>query len=109
MRAPRGHGRTRGPPRRCRSAAGRCWLRRTWSGAGSGSAGLEQPLVLDGVKSPVTPGVAPEQPPAGQDKPSEYAESADRLRGIFRARGVVLAALSDQRRDEPLIEPDRQD
>ena len=70
----------------------------------AGDSGLEQPLVLDGIEPPVAPGVAAQQPPAGQDKPAQYAELADRLRGVFRARRVVLAALPEQRRDQPLVQ-----
>ncbi len=65
-------------------------------------------LLLDGVKPAVAPGVAAEDPPAGQNQPAEYAELVDRLRGILRARRVVLAPRSHQRRDQPLIDPDRQ-
>ena len=39
----------------------------------------------------MAPRVASQQPPAGQDESAEYAESRDRLRGVFRARRVVLA------------------
>ena len=55
----------------------------------------------------MTPGIAPKQPPAGQSKSAEYAESLNGLRGIFRARGVVLAPRAEQRRDQALVEPDR--
>jgi hypothetical protein len=79
------------------------------SGGRRRRSGLEQPLVLDGIESPVAPGVTSEQPPGGQDKASEYAESTNRLRGVFRAGRVVAAALSERRRNQSLIQPDRQD
>ena len=75
---------------------------------GAAARGLEQALILDWIESPGTPRVAAQQPPAGQDKSAEYAESGDRLRGVLRARRVVLAALPHDRREQSLVEPDRQ-
>ena len=42
---------------------------------GAGARRLEQPLLLDWVEPPVAPGIAAQQPPAGEDEPAEYAES----------------------------------
>ncbi len=42
-------------------------------------------------------------------QPPEYAESTDRLRGVFRARRVVIAPVPEHRREQPLVQPDRQD
>src|SRR5947209_7497478 len=52
-------------------------------------------------------GVAAQQPPGRQYQPSEYAESHDRLHGVFRARGIELAARAERRRDGRLIELER--
>ena len=40
---------------------------------------------------------------------AEYAVPPDRLRGVARARGLVLAAAREQRRDQPLVDADRRD
>src|SRR4051794_32540393 len=51
-------------------------------------------------------GVAAQQAPTGQDDAAEYAVPRDRLYGVARARGLVLAAPRQRRRDEALIEAD---
>ena len=100
-------GRTSAPPRTRRSAAGRCWRRSgAWSACGCGRSRPEQALLVHRVEPSVAPGITAQQPPPGQHEPAEYAESVDRLHRVLGARGVVLAAVSEQRRDQqPLVGP----
>src|SRR5437868_11975486 len=76
---------------------------------GRGRRQTEETLILDRVVAAVTPRVAAQQPPAGQDQAPEYAEAADRLRGVGRAGGLVLAAAREERRDHALVGDDRRD
>src|SRR5215210_5899749 len=68
---------------------------------------MEQALLLDGVEAAVTPGVAAQEPPAGQHDAAQYAVGPDGLQRVGRARRVVLAALSQRGRDRPPVEADR--
>src|SRR4051794_27567658 len=71
-----------------------------------GSTALEQPLVLRVVNAAVAPGIAAEQPPAGEKRPFEKAVLAQRIERVLRAGRVVLAAVAEQRADSPAIHVD---
>src|SRR3954454_5859584 len=71
-------------------------------------ARAEQALGLDGVESAVAPRVAAQDPPPGQDDSTQYAVALDGLDGVGRARGLVLAARRQRRRDEGAPQRDRQ-
>jgi hypothetical protein len=78
------------------------------SGTWRWCSGPEQPLVFHGVKSSAAPGIAAQQPPAGEHDSTEYAESLNGLDRVFRTAGVVTTALAEQRGEQPLIEPKRE-
>jgi hypothetical protein len=67
----------------------------------------EQALILDRIQPSVTPRVTTKHPPAGEDKPAQYAESLHRLRRVLRAGRVVLAARPEHGREQALIRPQR--
>src|SRR2546430_13931711 len=69
--------------------------------------GLEQALLLHGVISPVTEGVAAQKAPGGQDDSPPDPECADCIKRVARAGGLVLAAPGERRRDQALIDHDR--
>src|SRR5271166_5170970 len=75
--------------------------------AASIGTGPENSLGLRRIVSPVAPRVAPQQPPPCEHQAPKYAELPDRLHRIARARGLVLAASRQQRRDQALVEHDR--
>src|SRR4051812_14571972 len=53
---------------------------------------LEEPLALDRVVPAVAPGVASQQPPAGEHRAAHHAVRADGVDRVRRARRMVLAA-----------------
>ena len=60
------------------------------------------------VDPSVRPRVTAQQAPARERQPAQHAVLADRERGVLRAARVVLAGVRrDERRDQPLVEPDR--
>src|ERR1035438_8939172 len=64
----------------------------------------EDSLGLDGIVTAVAPRVAPEQPPPGEHHALKYAVLPDRVYGVVRAGGLILAAPGNGRRDEPAVE-----
>src|SRR3954452_15818762 len=55
------------------------------------------------VDAAVTPRVATEQPPAGENRALDEAELTQRIERVLRARRVVLAAVAEQRADRPAV------
>ena len=53
-----------------------------------GGRRTEEALLLDRVVAAVTPRVAAQQPPAGEDQAPEYAEPPDGLRGVAPSRSA---------------------
>ena len=70
-------------------------------------AGLEHSLGLHRIVSAVAPWVAPQQAPPREHQAPKYAVLPDRLDRVARARGLVLAAARDRRRDHALVDHDR--
>src|SRR5262249_48720454 len=71
--------------------------------------GAKQFLVFYEVDAAVAPGVAAEEPPGGEDDPSEYAVAPDGGHGVLRAGRMVLAPAREGRRHGALVEADRGD
>src|SRR5262249_60553578 len=61
------------------------------------------------VNSAVAPRIAPEQPPAGEDRPLHEAVLPQRVERVLRAGRVVLAAVSEQWAGRPAVDPDKTD
>ena len=66
--------------------------------------GPEHSLGLDRIVSAVAPRVAPQQAPPREHQAPKYAVLPHRFDRVARARGLVLAAPRDRRRDQPLVE-----
>src|SRR5262245_62073001 len=63
-----------------------------------------------GIVDPaLAPRMAAEEPPAGLRRALEDAVLADRVHRVLRAARVVLAAHGEERRDQQLVQPDRED
>src|SRR5437762_14371942 len=58
------------------------------------------------VDAAVTPGVAAEQPPAGEYRPLQDPVLAQSVERVLRAGRVVLAAVPQQRADRPAVDVD---
>src|SRR5437764_14722511 len=61
------------------------------------------------VDAAVAPGVAAEQPPAGEDRPLQEPVLAQSVERVLRAGRVVLAAVPEQRADRPSVHQDQSD
>ena len=76
-------------------------------GGPAASSRVKERARLDGVVAAVAERVAARQAPGGQDRAADDAQLANRLHGVGRAGGLVLAAARERRRDQALVEADR--
>src|SRR3954447_14122674 len=73
------------------------------------AAGAEQLLVLYEIDTAVTPRVAAQKTPAGEDDAPEYAVAPDGADGVLGAGRMVLAASRQGGGNGPLVEADGSD
>src|SRR3954447_14997078 len=69
---------------------------------------LEEPLTFDRVVPAVAPGIASQQPPAGEHCAADHAVGANRFDRVRRARRMVLAAIRQKRGHEPPVRTHRE-
>src|SRR5215218_6339606 len=82
-----------------------------WARAGRAASSSEGPLAVDVVDPAVTPGIAAQNPPAGEDRSAHEPVVAQRVERVLRARRVVLAARGKERAEGVAVgvdEPDPQ-
>src|SRR5205823_6816513 len=76
---------------------------------GSPQRSREEPLVFDLVDAATRPGMAAEQPPAGEDATSQQAVAAQRVDRVLRAGRVVLAGRREERAEGHPVGADEAD
>src|SRR4051812_47103 len=91
------------------SMSGWTMLARKNMGSVRDVARLEQSLALNRVVAAVAPRVAAQDPPTGEHRATDHAVRADGLDRVRRARRMVLAALRQRGRQEPLVRADRKE
>src|SRR5919204_5215071 len=73
------------------------------------SLALEQRLVMRVIHAAVTPRVAAEEAPAGEDRSADETVLTQRVDRVLRAGRVVLARVRKQRTDEPAVDVEGRD